>query len=205
MPLPTPDLRPPTMPSPTTNYGPIFGPLVSAAPLNELGPGQLDKSALAKLKKLSLDDAFAPARIVDQSMAQACLAGLFLMYDCFDPSHEISQSIETPTGSYWHGILHRREPDFGNAKYWFRRVGSHPVFLPLASAAGELTSAEMPDSATGFLREQSEWDPFRFIDLCAAVSAGNSTSEMLCRRLQRKECELLFDHCFRAAKGTSLP
>jgi hypothetical protein len=193
------------MSSPTTDCAPILGPLLAAAPLNELGPGQPDKTALAKLKKLSLDDAFAPAQIVDRNMAEACLAGLFLMYDCLDPSHEISQSIETPTGSYWHGILHRREPDYGNAKYWFRRVGSHPVFQPLASAARELAAAEKPDSVSGFLQEQTEWDPFRFIDLCAAVAAGNSTSEMLCRKVQRKECELLFDHCFRAAKGTSPP
>ena len=193
------------MSSPTTDYGPILGPLLFAAPLNELGSGHSDKGALAKLKKLSLDDAFAPARIVDRSMAEASLAGLFLMYDCFDPSHEISQSIETPTGSYWHGILHRREPDYGNAKYWFRRVGSHSVFHPLARAAREVAAAEKPDSAAEFLREQIEWDPFRFIDLCAAVAAGSSTSEMLCRKVQRKECELLFDHCFRAATGTSLP
>jgi hypothetical protein len=193
------------MSSPTTDYGPILGPLLAAAPLNALGPGQPDKTALTKLKKLSLDDAFAPARIVDRSMAEACLAGLFLMYDCFDPSHEISQSIETPTGSYWHGILHRREPDYGNAKYWFRRVGSHPVFPPLARTARELAAADKPDSVAGFLGEQTEWDPFRFIDLCAVVAAGNSTSEMLCRNVQRKECEHLFDCCFRAAKGTSLP
>jgi hypothetical protein len=186
---------------PTAVYGPIIGPLLAAAPLNELGPGRPDKTALTQLKNLTLEAAFAPTRIVDRSMAEACLAGLFLMYDCFDQSHEISQSIETPNGSYWHGILHRREPDYDNAKYWFRRVGSHPVFQPLASAARELAIAEKPDRPAEFLREQAAWDPFRFIDLCAAVAAGDCKSEMLCRIIQRKECELLLEHCFQAAKG----
>jgi len=183
------------------DYGPIFSPLLAGAPLNELGPVVPDKAALVKLKALSLDEAFAPAKIADRGMAEACLAGLYLLYDGFEESHNISQSIETPTGSYWHGILHRREPDYGNAKYWFRRVGRHPVFERLVDAARELASAETLDRASAFLGEQHDWDPFRFVDCCEAVAEGKSTSEMLCRKVQRKECELLFDHCFRAAKA----
>ena len=106
---------------------------------------------------------------------QACLAGLYLLYDCLDESHTISQSIETPTGGYWHGIMHRREPDYGNAKYWFRRVGDHPVYAPLAIAARELASAERPDPAAEFLIEQAAWDPFRFVDLSAAAQASSAT------------------------------
>ena len=183
------------------DYGPIFSPLLADAPINELGPGQPDRSAMSKLKSLSLDEAFAPAKIADRNMAEACLAGLCLMYDCFDESHSISQSIETATGSYWHGILHRREPDYGNAKYWFRRSGRHPVFEPLAAAARELAAGETLDRAAAFLAQERDWDPFRFVDLCEAAAEGHSNSAMLCRQIQRKECELLFDHCFRAAKG----
>ena len=183
------------------DYGPIFSPLLAGTPLNELGPGQPDRSALSKLKSLSLDEAFAPAKIADRNMAEACLAGLCLMYDCVDESHNISQSIETPNGCYWHGILHRREPDYGNAKYWFRRVGRHPVFELLVVAARELAAVEKLDPAASYLEEQRDWDPFRFVDLCEAAAKGRSQSEMLCRQIQRKECELLFDHCFRAAMG----
>jgi hypothetical protein len=174
---------------------------LSAAQLNELGPGKPAGATLAKLKRLSLDEAFAPHKIVDRDMASACLAGVYLFYDELDESHTISQSIETPTGSYWHGIMHRREPDYSNAKYWFRRVGNHPVFAPLAAAARELAAADAPDKAAHFLVEQTAWEPFRFVDLCEAVAGKRSTSDMLCRRIQRRECELLFDYCYRAAIG----
>ena len=55
------------------------------------------------------------------------LAGLWLLEGDLDASHERSQKWETPTGSYWHAIMHRREGDFGNSKYWYRRIKKHPA------------------------------------------------------------------------------
>jgi hypothetical protein len=31
----------------------------------------------------------------------------------------------------WHSIMHRREGDFDNSRYWLRRVGSLPAFAGL--------------------------------------------------------------------------
>jgi hypothetical protein len=132
-------------------------------------------------------------------MAAACLAALWLRYDFADESHAISQELETIEGSYWHAILHRREPDFANAKYWFRRVGSHPISPALAAAARESAQAAAPDRAAEFLNAQTAWDHFRFVDLCQSVLAGRSAAELLCRQIQQREWELLFDHCYRRA------
>ncbi len=90
---------------------------------------------------------------------------------------------------------------FGNSKYWFRRVGTHPVFEPLHVAAVEL--AEDAPPAAAFLRTQRAWDAFAFIDLCEAALRGRADTELLCRRIQQCEWELLFDFCYREA-GTAV-
>jgi glutathione S-transferase len=181
------------------NYGPAIGRLLADAPLNELGSGWPVAAMEKELEALSIETAFAPHKMIDQTMAKACLAGLWLRFDFLDESHSISQEIHNPTGSFWHGIMHRREPDYENAKYWFRRVPQHPVFESLCSAAREIAAAAKPDRAAEFLTKQTEWDAFKFVDLVASVARRQASSEDLCREIQRREWELLFDYCFREA------
>jgi hypothetical protein len=179
-----------------TTYAPAVQALIEPPRLAELGPGKPNSAARARLDSLSDDALFAGREVVDRNMADACRAGLWLYHDFLDRSHEISQEIDTPSGSYWHAILHRREPDYGNAKYWFRRVGSHPVFAPLAKAACVLARESAPQS---FLASQNEWDSFRFVDLCQHVIGSGSSEESLGRAIQEHEWRLLFDHCYQAA------
>jgi len=184
-------------------YGPRAAALLADERLNELGPGTPNRAVRAQLESLSVEELLAPHGVGDRDMARACLAGLWLYHDFLDESHAISQEIETATGSYWHGIVHRREPDFANAKYWFRRVGRHPIDPMLAAAACELVEAAPPNPATRFLAGQSDWDHFRFIDLCQAVAAGQNPSALLCRQIQQREWRLLFDYCYRLACADS--
>lgn len=50
--------------------------------------------------------------------------GLWYAVDELHSAHEIFQEDSSAEGSYWHGMLHRREGDYSNARYWFRRAGS---------------------------------------------------------------------------------
>jgi hypothetical protein len=112
-----------------------------------------------------------------------------LYFSCLDECHSVAQDDATAEGSFWHGILHRQEPDAGNSSYWFRRVGSHPVFPALRSAAAEAGLDLGP-----------KWDPLRFIDYCEqARRKPGSDEEKIALTVQRTEWQLLFDYCARRA------
>jgi hypothetical protein len=183
-------------------YPPAVAELLKVLPLAPLGPGVPDRSVRDRLSALT--DASFGGAIADRDMAACCRAGLWLAFNFLDESHRISQENEGhPSRDYWHALMHRREPDHPNAAYWFRRVGTHPVFEPLRDAAAELAASSPPEAA--FLARQTRWDPFAFNDLCAANSADTAPAHDLCRRVQRAEWELLFAWCFDRAVGRSGP
>ncbi len=66
-------------------------------------------------------------------------AGLFLVNDYLQAAHVMAQAADeaarNTTAPYWHGIMHRREPDYDNARYWLRRVGSHAIFSEIDGSA----------------------------------------------------------------------
>ncbi|MGE3317214.1 MAG: hypothetical protein AB7O26_19015 [Planctomycetaceae bacterium] len=97
-------------------------------------------------------------------------AGLLQLNGFLTASHELAQTIEgDPNADYWHGIMHRREPDASNAKYWFRHVGRHPVFEPLADAADAVLSnceSSQTSSWRSRIVRSGRWEPNAFIDLC---------------------------------------
>lgn len=160
-----------------TAYGPLVAQLLTDPRLPDLGPGRPNLAARPLLQSLTIECLFDGLPVRDVDMARACLAALWLHHDFPDESHAISQEIATPTGSYWHGILHRREPDAGNAKYWFRRVGRHPVFADLGA----------------------DWDPFAFVDECERHRGTGTEAETRLRQEQLREWQALFDWCWRRA------
>lgn len=106
--------------------------------------------------------------------APEILAGLWLYVDDLDRSHTISQDIHSPTGSYWHAIMHRREGDFWNSKYWFRKVGDHAVIKFLG------------------------YDPSVVVDQCES-DQGRNAVELV--EIQRREWKALFDWSLKEASG----
>ena len=146
-------------------------------------------------------------KVVSQSDATAVFAGLWLLHGDADASHRQSQSIEDEgrhrCGNFWHAIMHRQEPDYGNSKYWFRRVGQHPIFPELARRADELTKADGSEAAWHWRRNlglPDRWDPFAFVDWCeSAASDGGSALASLARRIQFVEMRLLLRASFEDA------
>jgi len=188
-----------------SQYGPVLAPLLATDRDRPLGPGSPDGAVRPALEALSVDKAFGTESIKRRDMAACCISGVWLLYDFLDQSHSLSQNISTPEGSYWHGLMHRREPDYSNAKYWFRRVGEHAIFAPLAKAAAELASENRwsKTSAAESLAGTTAWDPFQFVDLCQSAARSAGADEDFCRAVARQEWELLFDYCYRHAIGQS--
>ncbi len=124
----------------------------------------------------------ARRRIALAHIAETLRAGLYLYFGCWTDAHEVAQGVNTREGSYWHAIVHRQEPDAGNAGYWFRLVGSHPIHAALAELANE----------PGI----SPWNPRKFIEYCErARRAPGSALERRAQELQQLEWQLLFDYC----------
>lgn len=147
----------------------------------------LAHGALNEAGRKAIGTAKAAELFPDAPHPDAALAGLYLYFCDYDRSHTLSQDIPTVEGSFWHGILHRQEPDAGNAGYWFRRVGKHSIFPALRDAAAQ----------AGYV-VGSSWDPFAFIDYCeeARIQPG-SRNEEIAMAIQLAEWQLLFDHCAR--------
>jgi len=178
----------------TGKYGPVFSGLIDPGKLNDLGTGTGVQNIPEIVRSDDPADFFGHTRIVDSQAARACLAGFALHYDLLEESHRISQSVATASGSFWHGIMHRREGDYGNSKYWFRQAGKHPVFSLLP------TETEKIDEQN--LLNHTVWDPFKFIDLCASAVGSGDRTETFCKKVQRVEWQILFDFCYDLAIQT---
>src|SRR5438105_123592 len=89
--------------------------------LMPLGPGMPKEAFRERLSRLTPEILFGTQAVTHPELAQACISGLWLRHNFLDESHHISQDLHSLEGSYWHAIMHRREPDYWNSKYWFRR------------------------------------------------------------------------------------
>jgi hypothetical protein len=126
--------------------------------------------------------------IARATVPESARAGLYLYAGLWNDAHETAQAIDTPDGSYWHAIVHRQEPDGGNASYWFRRVGRHSIFPALADRAAAIDPALA-----------GTWDPYQFIEYCERAAQQGGDSEKRAIAIQQAEWELLFDYCLNSA------
>ncbi len=98
------------------------GPHVLALGLLLSGPatsgGEAASKGFAEFKASAVSGAPAPS-----NLSEPLRAMWFARAGQWEPAHKIAQDIDTPTGSWIHGFLHREEGDLGNAGYWYRRAG----------------------------------------------------------------------------------
>lgn len=158
-----------------SRYGPTLGELLRPPRLPELGRGR-PVAEMADALRAFVTKPTLTHPVVDSQAATALAAGLYLHFDFWHESHELAQTLDTPEGAYWHAILHRREPDPGNAKYWFRELGRHPVADQMAHEPGYGSAVE-------------------FVELAERVRGSGGPLEQRARELQRLEWQRLFEYC----------
>lgn len=156
-------------------------------------------------------DAVSPeelvSRITSPADGVALKAGLLQIHDYLDASHELSQSVQGhgrhSAGDYWHAIMHRREPDYSNAKYWLRNVGAHPVFKKLATAVDSIlaqTNSPAAETVRRKLLSGSGWDPFAFVDFCQECNrGGDSELTQIAKQIQWAEMQFLLEQTYEDA------
>lgn len=99
-----------------------------------------------------------------------CLRSLLLMAaGDLDQAHRIVQAMSTSDGAYIHGLIHRIDDDFDNARYWFRRAG-------VQSATPEMYRRAAAVSAS--VASRPVWDPFLVTDMVETSRKAGVTEEL---------------------------
>lgn len=166
----------------------------------ELGPerreGTESLSALSGKIDLALERVGFDAR--NRELVRALV---LLWHDHLDPAHQLAQGVEGADGAFVHGILHRREPDYGNAAYWFRRVGMHPVFNELRSRIAVRPNLSSFGDLERTILPGGSYDPFGFINLCERYARGPNAERELLREIQAIETRTLLEYFSKNSVG----
>lgn len=159
--------------------------------LEKLTPSEpLNWDMLPRIRDTADADLAGGLAIADRS-ALALFRGLLLYgVDALDACHAFFQDDPSPLGSYCHGMMHRREGDFDNARYWFRRAGVQPFFERLHRDAAQYSSV---------MARQQSWDPYLFTGECEQAKFGAEENLAECRKLLRAEWEAALGYCWRQA------
>ena len=161
---------------------PVLKPVFEALPLGDALRALVVEVPL----RGAAHDAVAAAVGDDAIAASAELvAGLWLYVDDLDRSHAVAQSLHSPTGSFWHAVMHRREGDFSNAQYWYCKAGIHPA----------MNHIDLTGGGAGAGTDVARYDPVAFTQRVQRAHERGDTRNPALVSEQAKEWKALFEWC----------
>lgn len=112
--------------------------------------------------------------IHDDGGAQGTLfeALMWVRIGQIDPAHTIVESATRGIEAYIHGVIHRMEGDYWNAKYWFRQVRAPQL-------VDSLDRHILRGAPKGYLYPwgKAGFDPNAFVDACQSTVPPIAVSE----------------------------
>jgi len=157
------------------------------------------------------DDArlFSGKCVVSEPMAAGVRALLYLWNGWIDECNMYGQAAEPAERLYLTGLCERQAGRADAAKKAFQQLAGHALFAALGADAIQILGRQTHASVKRFhdiLELNGGWEPFAFIDLYMQASAGRldaASEESVCR-LQCREFERLFAHCYQGATGETV-
>jgi hypothetical protein len=107
-------------------------------------------------------------------------AVLGLRIGSIDRAHDIVQHGATPMDRYLHGVVHRIEGDFWNAKYWFRQVDDKGLLVSVGhEVISTLESQNLLESSKSLklFDDQNRFETQNLVDAQAALSKKASSNQ----------------------------
>jgi hypothetical protein len=108
---------------------------------------------------------------------------LLLAAGDLERAHRLVQEASNADGTYIHGMVHRIEGDFDNARYWFRRTAVHPVAAEIYRKA----AANSPKVAA-----HTTFDPIWVTDWVESSIKTGPDEEL--RTVLAIEAEVMLEH-----------
>jgi len=170
--------------------------------------------------KRYLDQVDAPTLVPERNGGEdpaLLLAVAHLFNDDYDGSHTICQGFEREhaAASYWHGLIHRREPDYRNARGWYGRATQWEGCLNIRDRVQDVLERVMLMPEYGGARDLAfglkqhvdatgNWDPLYFTDLCERSDANSeraASEVLLLEEIQEAEMVGALDWTYRCVVG----
>lgn len=105
-------------------------------------------------------------------------------FDYLELAHQIADEERSTEFCYFHAMIHRRERDFFNARFWFRQTDRrHVVFANITDEVRKYLNQKGDQQLLESLIRNDEWSPLEFLEEVVKGFKMEPTSEFV-RKLQ---------------------